>query len=403
MKQLFTILFCITLAACQQAKYPKGIEHVIVIGLDGLSSTGFHAATTPCMDSLRQNGAYSYAVRCILPTVSTPNWNAMLCGAGPEATGAIDNSWKANDFKFPYAAMSRDRSFPNIFRILRVQLPNAELGAIYEWDGFRAMLEDNLLNMSATYPTQLATAQKSAEYILAKRPTFLFVQLDGIDHAGHADGHMSPKYVKYIEETDSHVKLIVDAVGQAGIADKTMIMVVGDHGGIFHGHGGNAYDELVTPIIFSGKGVKQNYAVQQQIYKYDVAADVAFALGVQAPQVWTGRPTKPAYIGFDEPENLWKGLDVLPSPRFASETYNAPFGGTFVDSASVVVIAPEGAEGIVRYTTDESIPTGESTVYSAPFTVTKTTVVNVKLFSDAGESVNVSAIYKITDDKGLEK
>ncbi|MDR2118890.1 MAG: alkaline phosphatase family protein [Tannerellaceae bacterium] len=403
MKRLFAFLFCMMTAGCQQAEYPEGIEHVVLIGLDGLSSTGLRAAETPCMDSLMRHGAYSYTVRCILPTVSTPNWNAMLCGAGPEATGAIDNSWKAGDFTFPYTAMSSDRSFPNIFRILREQRPEAELGAIYHWDGFRNMLEDSLLDMSATYPTQLETAQKSAEYILDRRPAFLFVQLDGIDHAGHVDGHLSPGYVKYVEETDSHVALIVDAVRQAGIADKTVIMVVGDHGGIFHGHGGNAYDELVTPIIFSGKGIKRNYAVQQQIYKYDVAADVAFALGVQAPQVWTGRPVKPAYTGFDEPENLWKGPEVLPSPRFASETYSAPFGGSFADSATVAVIAPEGVEGTVHYTTDGSDPTRESPAYSAPFAVTETTTVRIKLFSDAGESVTVAGTYEITGGNGAER
>jgi predicted AlkP superfamily pyrophosphatase or phosphodiesterase len=396
-KNIFIALFCAALAACSPAEYPKDIEHVIIIGLDGLSSTGFRASTTPCMDSLLQHGAYSYTVRCILPTVSTPNWNAMLCGAGPEITGAIDNNWKVNSFNFPYPVMSKDRSFPNIFRIIREQRPDAELGAIYNWSGFHDMLEDALLNMSATYPSQLETAQKSAEYIIGKKPTFLFVQLDGIDHAGHEYGHMSPGYLKYIEETDAHVRLIVDAVRQAGIIDKTMIMTVGDHGGIFHGHGGNSYDELVTPVIFSGKGVKQNYAVRQQIYKYDLAADVAFALGVKAPQVWTGRPTKPAYTGFSEPDNLWEEYNVLPSPRFASETYSSPFGGTFAGSATVAIIAPEGTEGVIRYTTDESEPNRESPVYRAPFTVEKTTVVNAKMFNDAGESVSVRATYTITN------
>jgi hypothetical protein len=356
------------------------------------------------MDSLLLHGAYSYTVRCILPTVSTPNWNAMLCGAGPEITGAINNSWKAEEFAFPYPVMSRDHSFPNIFRIIRQQKPDAELGSIYEWGGFHDMLEDHLLNKSETCPSQLETAKKSAEYILAKKPDFLFIQLDGVDHAGHESGHMSSDYVKYIEETDTHVQLIVNAVVKSGIAETSLIIVVGDHGGVFHGHGGNAYDELVTPVIFAGKGVKQNYFIRQPIYKYDLAANVTFALGLQAPYVWTGRPTRPAFVGFDEPDNLWEELEVLPSPRYSAETSNA-FGGEFVEQATVTILLPSETTGTIRYTTDGSVPTLKSRVYTNPFTVEKTTVVNAKLFNEMieGESVKVTATYKIVDNKGVEK
>jgi hypothetical protein len=404
MKKLFVLSgCCLLMLACCRQEFPKGIEHVVIIGIDGLSSTGFRAAQNkPCMDDLMKHGAYSYQVRCILPTVSTPNWNAMLCGAGPEITGAINNSWKANDFNFPYPVMSKERSFPNIFRIIRDQKPDAELGAIYHWSGFHGMLEDHILNKSVNCSSQLETAQKSAEYILEKKPDFLFIQLDEVDGTGHHAGHMSPAYVKFIEETDGHVKLIVDAIRQAGIADATLIMVVSDHGGIFHGHGGNSYDELTTPIIFSGKGVKQNYQIQQQIYKYDVAADVAFALGLKAPQAWTGRPTKPAFEGFDEPDNIWKEMDVLPSPRFASETYADPFGGEFTEQATVTIIAPEGTEGEIHYTTDETIPTKASPRYTNPFTVNQTTTVKARLFNETGESVHATAlyIYKIADSNG---
>ena len=395
---VLSIVIVAVQTSCEaKKKYPKGIKHVVVIGLDGLSSTGFHAATTPCMDSLIRYGAVNYTVRGVLPTISTPNWNAMLCGAGPEITGATHNGWKANDLDFPSVTISKDRSFPNIFRVLRMQKPDAELGAIYHWGGFSGMLEKSILNVSEHCSGQLATAQKSAEYIIDKKPTFLFIQLDGIDGAGHNSGHMSPDYIKYIGETDSHIRIIVDAINRAGIAGSTMIMVVSDHGGIFGGHGGNSYDELVTPIIFAGKGIKQNYRIRQQIYRYDVAADVAFALGVKAPQVWTGRPTQPAYIGFDEPDNLWEEMEVLPTPRFAGKDHKTPFGGEFTGQASVTIIAPEGTKGIIRYTTDGSTPTATSTAYTAPFTVDKTTVVNAKLFNEKGESVKVSATFTIKE------
>ena len=59
-----------------------------------------------------------------------------------------------------------------------------------------------------------------------------------------------------------------------------------------------------------------------------------------------------------------------------SETVAAPTisGNTsFAESTQVSMSGPDGAE--IRYTTDGSVPTAESTLYSAPFSLTATTVV----------------------------
>ena len=60
----------------------------------------------------------------------------------------------------------------------------------------------------------------------------------------------------------------------------------------------------------------------------------------------------------------------------SSETVAAPTisGNTsFAESTQVSMSGPDGAE--IRYTTDGSVPTAESTLYSAPFSLTATTTV----------------------------
>ncbi len=386
--------------SCQNSQYPKGIKHVVVIGIDAMSVQGLLEAATPCMDSLMHNGAYSFKVRCVLPTVSKPNWNAMLCGAGPEATGVIDNSWKRNFDEFPPVAMSEHKNFPNIFSVIRQQKPKAEIGSIYQWSGFADMLETELLNKFETYPTHLETAQKTAEYILNKKPDFVFTHLDEVDDAGHSKGHMSTEYIETIHEIDNDVKIIVNAVKKAGISDHTMIMVVADHGGIFYRHGQNTYEELTTPIIYSGRGIKKGYQIKQQIYKYDVAADVAFALGLNIPQPWVGRPVKAVYEGFSEPENIYTGVDILPPPVFPSKETKTVYGGLFVDTAALVRIKrPLKVDGDIRYTTDSTTPTRESKLYTEPFTLEKSTIVKAKIFGKNGESPMVSAQYRVVYSK----
>ena len=89
--------------------------------------------------------------------------------------------------------------------------------------------------------------------------------------------------------------------------DKTLVIVWADHGGVGKGHGGATPAEAEIAGIFYGKGVKKGYKIEQQVYTYDLASTIAFVLGVQQPYAWIGRPVKPAFEDFAEPENLWKG------------------------------------------------------------------------------------------------
>ncbi|MDR2042458.1 MAG: alkaline phosphatase family protein [Tannerella sp.] len=401
MKKIILFACCTLLVACQGTKYPEGIEHVIVIGIDGMSSQGLIRAHTPCMDSLMQAGAYSYKVRCILPSVSSPNWHAMLSGAGPELTGVLDNSWRRGVYELPPVTLTDNGYFPGIFRLIRDGKPQALTAAFYNWRGFGNLLEQEVIDSCAALPSSLETAQHTAAYILEKKPDFVFIQLDEVDGAGHESGHMSPRYLRTIEETDAHVRLIVDAVAQAGIANSTLIMVVSDHGGIYYWHGGNAYEEVSTPIIFAGPGIRKNHLIRSHIYKYDTAADAAFALGLETPQAWVGRPTRAAYERFgDEPAPSYREVEVLPPPMFYSDPVAVPHGGLFVDRpAEVVIEQPAGVEGEIRYTLDGSRPTRTSALYDGMFRLEKSARVTAKLFGAGGESPVVSAHYRVADSK----
>ncbi len=397
---LFALAFLFTISCSRDKQHPDGIEHVIIIGIDGMSVQGFLEAETPCMDSLLRNGAYNYRVRSVLPSVSAPNWNAMLCGAGPEATGVIDNSWERGIDKFSPVAVLENNVFPNIFRVIREQKPDAEIGCFNQWAYFKTLLDVESMNRFETCETSLEDVQKTAAYIQRKKPDFVFVHIDDVDAAGHESGWMSAEYIKAIQGVDNDVRIIVNAIKKAGISDHTMIMIVADHGGIFFRHGKNTYEELTTPIIYSGCGIKKGYLIKQQIYKYDVAADVAFALGLKIPQIWTGRPVKAAFEGFEEPENIYQGIDILPPPFFPSKESKTVYGGLFVDTAAIVNIKrPVGVEGEIRYTTDETTPTQQSTLYSGPFSLEISAIVNAKIFSKNSESPMVSAQYRVVDSK----
>lgn len=97
---------------------------------------------------------------------------------------------------------------------------------------------------------------------------------------------------------DSLITLIVNATKFANIYDQTMFLLISDHGGIGYGHGGETLEEIEIPFILFGRGIKKNYKITQPVYVYDTAATVAFALDLEVPYAWIGRPVISAFEGF---------------------------------------------------------------------------------------------------------
>lgn len=302
------LLAGLTAAAQQKTKDKTVAEHVVVIGIDGLSTTGLLKAEAPVLHRMIAEGAFKSDGRTVLPSSSSSNWSAMILGAGPEITGITSNDWKPNTKAMRPVVVNKIGRSPSIYDIVRQQRPTAEQGVVFHWDDYGRLLQKESVNHYERAETEALAATKFADYLIAKKPTFAFLHLDHVDHAGHESGHMTEEYLKSISKADSLVGQVLKAIEQSGMKGKTMVMIVSDHGGINKGHGGESDEEITIPVIYYGKGVKKGYKVQQPVYQYDVAATVAFALNLRVPYSWTSRPVKAAFEGYKEPENLEVGL-----------------------------------------------------------------------------------------------
>lgn len=97
-KILFVLAGCVFLGGTSGAyAQVAGVEHVVVIGVDGMSPDGLRNAETPCMDQLMNEGAFSLKARAVRPTSSSPNWASMIMGAAPEQHGITSNGWERNN------------------------------------------------------------------------------------------------------------------------------------------------------------------------------------------------------------------------------------------------------------------------------------------------------------------
>lgn len=107
---------------------------------------------------------------------------------------------------------------------------------------------------------------------------------------GHSVGHDTPELYKKLKELDLWIGQIVDAIDEAGILDKSVIVVTSDHGGVNKGHGGITMAEMRTPLIIWGKGVKKGWCFDDvPTVQQDVASVLADLLGMKLPDYCRGR------------------------------------------------------------------------------------------------------------------
>lgn len=393
-------IITMAVAGCMNGKsgsYPSGIEHVIVIGVDGMSPDGIRKATAPNLKKMASEGAVKWAVRTALPSSSSTNWASMIMGAGPEQHGILSNEWEKDNATLPPVVKDAEGLFPTIFEVIHQARPTAEIGAVYHWDGFGRLFEKKAVNYDRRFSTEDSTTADFNQYIRNKKPVFGFLHLDHVDHAGHHDGHGSPAYLQSISKADSLIGTVLSALKDVGIAEKTLVIVTADHGGKGYGHGGATVEEAEIAMFLYGKGIKKGYEIPEEVYTYDLAATIAFALQTPAPYAWIGRPIKSAFEGFEVPSNLYAGKKTITAPVIlpAAHLYQQA-GGLYIDSVATVEIQSPVKDATIRYTLTGKDPDSTSTVYTAPFRLDSTAVVKAKSFDPAGnESMAATAYFRL--------
>ncbi len=278
------------------------IDHVIVIGIDGMSPDGIHKAETPTIDSILKVAAYTWNCKAVLPTSSSPNWASMIMGAGPDKHGVTSNAWQLHKQTIELECEGTKGNgkpsgmWPTIFGELRRQKPDANIACFNDWLAFNRLFEKGVVNRQRDANLLQAASNKghkgitrmASNYFKNKKPSLMFVHLDQVDHAGHHDGHGTQAYYDAVSVADQMIKKIIDAVKASGVAERTVILITADHGGIGHGHGGNTPEEVNVPWILTGPSVA-NGELRVHVNTYDTAATIAYLLGIKAPDCWVGR------------------------------------------------------------------------------------------------------------------
>ncbi len=387
-----------------------GVEHVLLIGVDGLSPAGIDAAPTPVMDSLIRSGARSFTARAVFPTSSSSNWASMITGAGTEQHGITANDWQRSDRAIRPVETGLEPIFPTIFGELRRQRPDATIHVIYQWGDFGRLFERSAADLDRPAPTQQVAAAATVESLKSTRPTLTFVHLDHVDGAGHRFGWETPPYLGAVAEADALIGQMLAALDEAGMRDSTLVIVTSDHGGINKGHGGETMQELEIPWIIAGPGVAAGREITRSVNTTDTAATIAHALGFRLSDAAIGRAVVEAFESVPDGPRVGRRRAYLPAPAIVPPTTRTTEERLIVrlmDEAEIGAALRRGRDGTqprggtsaspdIRYTLDGSEPTRESPRYEGPIEIERSATVRARAFGEGGaESRAAEATYRL--------
>ena len=283
-------------------------KHVVFVGVDGAGAF-FKDTPTPRMDEIFAEGATTLRSKTSYPTISAQCWTSMLHGVLPEYHGITNAISEDKSIWYPVKS-----AYPSIFRVIREAHPDAKLASFVSWYAINnGIIEHNLgIKMGETKDVDPEIARMAVHYLSDNAPMMLFVHFGSPDVVGEKDGFGTPSQLKAISDLDTYIGWIYDQLKLKNLLDDTLFIVTADHGGKGKTHGGDSDEERYVFLGVAGKTVAKGTIEDAE--SRDIAAIAAYALGLEAPETWTGHV--PAGVFQDVPEVEPRKADAYPGAPY---------------------------------------------------------------------------------------
>ena len=261
---LLVALVVLPAALLAQPRQPVGsARHVVMISIDGFPGWALDdpRLPVPTLRRLAARGAVAKGMRPVNPSVTWPNHTSMVTGVTPAKHGVLFNGMLIREPGVPpriepwrdKKEMVRARTLYDAVHERGMTTAQVDWVAIYNaptitWE-FRERPEANrqigpeLVKAGLMSQKELDDFQSgnilwkdhiwttAAEHILRRhRPNLLLFHLLNLDSTHHRYGPRTPAGMTAMAWADSQVARIVRAVEDAGLAPRTTIFVLSDHG-----------------------------------------------------------------------------------------------------------------------------------------------------------------------------
>lgn len=374
-------------------------RHVVVVCIDGFASYLLNdpKAPVPTLRALAKSGAVAEGgMQVVNPSVTWPNHTTLITGVRPEKHGVLANGVLvrggagvpvfvdprrnqqdlvrgATLFDLAHAqglttaevnwpcmrgSKSLGDSFPDVPDQVSHMTPRLREELVQR--GILADESDKSFLANSAAGKDLVWTEVARHILLTRKPNVLFVHLLNCDSTHHAEGAQSPPGYTANAYADMCLARILAAIDEAGIRDKTTVLVVADHGftltpkaicpnvlfrqqGLLTATGGKIGEARVHVISEGGIGL---------VYCTDPAtapADAKRAAELLAGQEGVAEiltPERFAEFGLPHPREYAQAPDLVIVAKDGYGVSGSPDGEAFVASGTAARIAT-GSHGFV--------------------------------------------------------
>ena len=290
----------------------------ITIVIDGCRADRLLEANTPFIDRLRREGVDYTNTSTVYPARTVTGFSSMFTGAAPRVHGMSSNFVPSLGVKCE-----------SIFGALRTAgLTGKLVGIAHLIDAFGETDLETVTAVTNNDDIDNALTARAQAVIQRDDPDLLILQLLSVDQTGHARGSYNSEYLAKIEESDRIIQRFLEWCDSIGYLEEATVLITADHGqGIgIGGHGHMSPSERYVPCIMWGHGVETHGADHEPHSVMDVAATIAYFLGVAPPEQCVGqvlgiaeseeyaasRPVAVIIPSYNEAENLPDTLGRIP-------------------------------------------------------------------------------------------
>ena len=258
---------------------------VLIIGIDGCRPDALLSASTPNIDKLWKNGAYSFHTKTDDISYSGSCWTGMLTGVWHAKHNVLSNKYLDPNIE----------EFPHFFNRVKTFNSNLKTYSITHWSPLHTILQNGDADIALDFDSDQKVTNEVVKVLLHNDVDAMFIHLDDVDHSGHSSGfHPENKeYLSTIENADINVGKMISALKKRDhyLNENWLIIISTDHGGSEKTHGKNTPEHTTIFYIVSGKSAAKG-KIQTQVNIVDVAVSAMQHLGLDIKDEWNldGKP-----------------------------------------------------------------------------------------------------------------